>query len=548
MKFSIYLFNDSCIDFDGLIEKQWLEPEDGEIVDPKRRRRGFYTPIESLGDIIFEHRAYIHTSEGNEPKWLKFLQEGFRLGQLLNGNNSFVLFIRRNGRIFAYTFGYSYAALDYTKIEQNFGLKTALNMIGTAELRRMEAKSIESIATYRQVHASVPVPVATHDVNVFTNFITSVSSKPTDIRFGNEVKGSDCLQITRSRSHIFDLGTHCSEYYDYFTRDDYKTYHSYIDYVQPVNHNDALLRTLDSRLLDAFLHDDEKLFIMQPRIQLESPDIFKVNIRDISNDKDECEYLDIDFFKDYYNLALRDIANKQNYKHNGNIVLKNIQIQPFADNDLPMDNKRTLYDYLIFECNYEGNNYVFSNGSWYSIKADYFAAIQDQIDHIPDVSDELRLPEYNHRNEGFYNIDVSRNNGWKCLDKGTYRVPNQSLQQIEVCDILTSRRDFLCIKKMRSSAAMSHLFSQVSVSAELLQREFSYRRFIVDQCIDTFPEIQFNNGSGDVRYVIGIITDKPGPISQSMFAFSKISLIQHLYSMGYTNIALCKIHSVVKVK
>ncbi len=547
MKFSIYLFKQEFQDFEGLIEKHWLEPVPGMPIDPKQQQKGYYKPVELRYDLGYECKAYFHTG-GGTPNWYSLVNEGFNIGKLANGNSSFVLFIKRPERIFAYTFGYAYAALDYTKIETNFGLKTALNMIGAAELRQMEAKSIENVATYKQVQTSVPVDVASHEVNVFTNFITSVSSKPMDNSFGKEVKGSDNLKVTREKAKLTNLADHCDEYLDYFIREDYKAYHSYIDYVKPIQHDIELLKKLDSKLLEAFMTEDEKLFIMQPRIQNDLPDKFSVNIRDTKKDQDVCEYLEIPYFRDYFDLASKRIAGIPNYKNKDRLILQNIQIQPLDDEDRPNDNRRTLYDYLIFECFLDNTHYVFSNGKWFSIEKDYFDIIQARIDSIDDISDELKLMDYERGGEGEYNIGLAKQRGWKCLDKRDYRIPNQPLQKIEVCDILTDNRDFICVKKMRASEALSHLFSQVFVSAELLQREPTYRDYVQREALNTFPDIRFDNGAQDVRFIIGIITDKPGTLADTMFAFSKINLVQRLYSMGNPNIALCKIHSRTKIK
>jgi uncharacterized protein (TIGR04141 family) len=60
------------------------------------------------------------------------------------------------------------------------------------------------------------------------------------------------------------------------------------------------------------------------------------------------------------------------------------------------------------------------------------------------------------------------------MDRDNFKIGGAH-DKIEVCDLLNEARQMICVKKMVSSATMSHLFSQGSVSATLLRKEPKYR-------------------------------------------------------------------------
>jgi uncharacterized protein (TIGR04141 family) len=87
---------------------------------------------------------------------------------------------------------------------------------------------------------------------------------------------------------------------------------------------------------------------------------------------------------------------------------------------------------------------------------------------IPDLTDKLRLiPIRIGEKEGEYNERLGKYADWLVLDKKLFNFG--AYDRFEISDLLTQEKQFLCVKKMTSSATLSHLFAQGSVSAKLLR-------------------------------------------------------------------------------
>lgn len=79
---------------------------------------------------------------------------------------------------------------------------------------------------------------------------------------------------------------------------------------------------------------------------------------------------------------------------------------------------------------------------------------------------------------------------------------------------------------MTSSAALSHLFSQGSVSAKLLRKYEHYqdyvKKFYKNYYHDTY------NDNITPTFVYAIATEKPGDLLDNLFFFSLINLDYHI--------------------
>ena len=101
---------------------------------------------------------------------------------------------------------------------------------------------------------------------------------------------------------------------------------------------------------------------------------------------------------------------------------------------------------------------------------------------------------------------------------------------IEVCDILTRGRQLIHVKRKFSSSALSHLFDQGYVSAELLIDSEAYRATVRDKIGNANPDFQRlfpENGvvAADWEVVYAIIGPwNNQPPSAKLPFFSKINL------------------------
>jgi len=152
--------------------------------------------------------------------------------------------------------------------------------------------------------------------------------------------------------------------------------------------------------------------------------------------------------------------------------------------------------------------------------------------------------------EGDYNIAAANDPALLLLDKQTVRIPARTTA-IEICDLLSTDRQLIHVKRHLGSADLSHLFAQGLVSAQLLQSSVDFRRaaqqkirevrgtksgftFITEQPIQTS---QF-----EVAYAIAERWNGRAPVDALPF-FSKVNLrevVARLQEMGF-RVTLSKI-------
>ena len=91
---------------------------------------------------------YVKPSEPNTPKWLDFFEDAIEPKQLplQSSASAAVLLVRRNGRMFAVTFGHGRHMLNLEAIETGFGLRAALNGIDADRIRSMDRRTLEAVS------------------------------------------------------------------------------------------------------------------------------------------------------------------------------------------------------------------------------------------------------------------------------------------------------------------------------------------------------------------------------------------------------------------
>ncbi|MEV6691878.1 DUF6119 family protein, partial [Micromonospora sp. NPDC051196] len=204
--------------------------------------------------------------------------------------------------------------------------------------------------------------------------------------------------------------------------------------------------------------------------------------------------------------------------------MSSLRVLAFFDG-LKSPRKTSLLPYVVAEVELDGVLYAPCAGVWYQIDSDHLSNLNDRVRRIPNLTDKLRLQPWKiGENEGTYNSNaLSGQLEHVVLDKKLFYSSGGRNLKVEVCDLLTRNRELICVKKMKDSANLSHLFAQGSVSARLFSHNQDYRKAAVQQLSQIVP----NASAG--RYdewtvVFAIATDRLGDLADSMFFFSKINL------------------------
>lgn len=518
MRLSIYLFNDGVKSYKDVIRTKCLQGDNA------------YIEIKPKNKLPYNCKAYIQTNKGKAPKWCDFI-EGFfdvRSLELENQSSSFILLIKVSERMFAATFGHGHSAIDRTKLEPNFGLKVTLNSINPNQIDTMDTRNIDLVTKQRRTHVNVGSSVSQFEVNEMMDWVRFVSGKPSEQSFARKMAGADSLSITRDEK-IERLGTLCEELLKSFGASEYKKQFGFIDYLRMLSKSDSLVLGLEDNLKKLIKNrETEQITVAHPDI----PDNSVVEYIISSGTKRvETDEITLDSVYELLDQlpAEVDPVNK-------------VIIYGVDDLGTMKTARYSLKDFLVCEIIKSGNTYIHSLGQWFNIDAGYVDEVRQRVRAIPDLTGELCFPSIKHgENEGCYNTRIAKDKGWLLLDKAMFTF-GKANDKIEAADILSPDREFICVKKMASSATLSHLFAQGSVSAKLLRSVPEYEAELSKRYIDYWPQKRFDE-AGIPTFVYTIPTEKKKPIAECMFFFSLINLIDHVRAIrnsGY-KVALCKV-------
>jgi uncharacterized protein (TIGR04141 family) len=115
-----------------------------------------------------------------------------------------------------------------------------------------------------------------------------------------------------------------------------------------------------------------------------------------------------------------------------------------------------------------GSLYVLNNGKWYVIARDF----TDQVlaDFTNTANSIVPLPDCNLNDEATYNLSAAASIPGACCMDSKLIVHGGGHSKVEFCDLYTSDKRIIHVKKYGGSSVFSHLFSQGVVSGELFVR------------------------------------------------------------------------------
>lgn len=520
MKLSLYLFRQSAKEFDALLREKYRVGNDA------------FTVIRPSEPLPFECCALVQQNKAKPPKWIQYLAPSFDLNELelQNQSNSFILLLRAKERIFGVTFGYAFNAIDPALIEPDFGLRTTLNEVDHANLDTVQTRNIDVVTKQRRTHLNQGSPIAEFGLNPDLDWIRHVSGIPIAESLANRMAGADSLHITTDLS-LPKLGELCEKLLASYEADRYLKHFGFIDRLRPVKDTDPIVRKLNKKLIALLTgRDRTNVAVAHPDFPDPSTETYRIcSLRESHS----CAELTM---KEVYAFQAQAFPS-------GNMDPEKVSVIALDSDDAAVSRRTPLRNYLVAQVEDAGHTYVLSLARWFRVASDYIEQLRSQIAKIDDITSILSLPSIEHaEREEKYNSRVSSSNGWMLLDKKMFTFQGQ-YQKIEACDLLTQDRQFICVKKMDSSATLSHLFSQGSVSATLLKKEPSYKNSLAQLYEQKWKGQKFDNTGSVPTFVYAISTDRPGRLADELFFFSLVNLAQHADAvrlLGF-NVALCKI-------
>lgn len=431
-------------------------------------------------------------------------------------------------RTFLLSFGTGWHNIDSAKVESDFGLKVALNLLDPHSIRSIDRTSLDAQPRQLREQSGRATELQYFGIDIERDLLRAVTGKPKETTFGTQVSGLSALKLTMGLD-LAGIPELMSKLLSAFNSSEYKNGpFAWIDHIGQVR-DPIVNEQLDKELLEKINERElDKIWLSIPEIVdwslvagfryfmgKKHPRVHDVRVPDF-----------LETFK-------TETISKEK------LLSRKIYCVDADDNQIL---NRPAYNYLYAEIPKEDHVFLLNNGNWYKVQDDYVEDVNRSFDGIQKY--DKHLPVYDDDNESAYNSRVAETEPqeYALLDKDLTKVPGMA-SSIEICDLYRKVKEFIHVKRYGGSGVLSHLFNQGLVSGELFQMSSDYRE-IVNQKLPSDHKFG-NSGHGSkpekFRVVYAIVSESPEPLSLPFF--SKVSLkhcASRLQAMGF-GVQLAKI-------
>lgn len=378
-----------------------------------------------------------------------------------------------------------------------------------------------------------------YDINVYNNLLKNIAGKVEGQyeTYFKQIEGADSIHFAFSKS-IVELKTLLEDLFNKYSLMTYKKKgFEWVDNFQLVK-DKSLISDLENLLIGKINSKDPDICLSYPESLHQEYPIFYGFQGIPQYDKSTSRFPELDIETQLYGINFK--ADKDNIRF--------VSVFTVNAGTSQMTFQRKLHQCVYGEVTYKSNEYFIESGSWYKVDKRFISQIEANINSVVSSSTPVPL-QYDYRQiasratkgklnkEKVFNDDLT-----KLLNKlGTAELLDCELvDKIEVCDVLyyDGSKYFLFHNKYKyGSSALSHLFSQGYVSAQLLtQQQFRVKsNGVISASLLKFPttsDIERRN------YVVkyGIISKKTKKGDFTLPLFSKINLdmyIKNMKTLGY---------------
>ncbi|WP_199443845.1 DUF6119 family protein [Umezawaea beigongshangensis] len=489
----------------------------------------------------FEWKLFVLPRSPKEPTWATAVRSlvisEVALDELRIQSSAGVLLARVDGRIFALTFSSGFHAIAVENLEPGFGLRVTANVIASDKVVSADTKGFSSSSRSQKI--ILPSASELHELGIETSeeWVKNLGGKVVDADFASTAAGADSLRLTIKDFSLRKLPEKLKEISKVYQDETYKSAFGFLDNFTRIDKRDPLVERLDAAVEKMLRAESDELGFAAP---------------------DPFEHLDADHYQIRYrrkvvldDLNAEDVyaAIKEFNLPKSAVWMHRVMVIPLKDDGNPADREYKLYNYIQAEIEFPGEGrFALTSGVWFRIAASFLDEVRNFVGDIEDISDDLALEPWDTKvlnadsAEGEYNTFICNKRGYVHLDKKNFHFGRY--EKVEICDALTADKKLLCVKRASQSSTLSHLFSQASVSAALMN-EADYRNKVVEHLGGVLANASFGTHA-DWTFVYAIATKKPGRLADSLFFFSKVNLFRHakiIRSCGF-KVALARIEIV----
>jgi uncharacterized protein (TIGR04141 family) len=482
----------------------------------------------------FDGALFVKNSRDQRPRWAQFVDAlaGEEVDQLSNRSSSAALLVRVDGHVLAFTFGYGRFLLNTGCFQQDFGLKTALNTLDHQSLRSVDLHTLEDQPIQRKSQAVRGGEASIFGIDISRDVLRAVTGSPRAGVDYRNISGGDSIYSFGLEMLVHEIPSVAKKLLTYYQMNLYKSSFAWVDNIRRVKDGDTITK-LDESLLKAIKDRDSGVVITLPEI-IEWDSVlgfsFTRSKREISPTIDTSTYIEN---IDDESVSIVSIRRDRLY-------VTDVHENVFG---------HSVYTCLYFEIDTEDTKRILFGGNWYEIDKSFMRGI-DSILALIEASD-IDFPGVETWNEqgkakieheADYNERAAAHLGCYLLDKKLVKC-SKTTSPIELCDLLTQEKQLVHVKHRKGgSAGLSHLFSQGSVSAEVMLGDRAFRREArqvlrsVDPKADGLVPLD-RLKSSEYEVVFLILGDDSRLLKKNLPFFSKVNLTrvyQSLSQRGFT--------------
>ncbi len=516
MEIKLYLFGGEARSFEQLLR-----------ADVFSGAHPYQLIAEPARNIRFPHQGYIRINEPSTPLWPADLSNIYDVDEwgAENRSSSFVFLFQVKDRFFAACYGRGYQALNRDLLESDFGRRAALAGVDINRVRRVATRTIARNSRRRSTEYTVSSPLRTFAVEAGAEELIEVHGDTETSALVRRMGGKTALTIT-GELDFTGLEDICVEILECLKKplgDKLQC----ASVLSAISRGDRIKSSLNQSLLRAIeLRSRNVLAMSMP--ETDAP-ISAASFQLRFGRRAECiPELDV--------AALYSFLDRHGIDGTG---MSRVKVQGFDMDGNPCDQQVGLLECVVAELEHSGADFAYVNGQWYRLSEDHVATSREIICRIPDLTKKWSLPPILPKErEDRYNQRLASLKGWLLLDKQPVSLGGQ--QKAEICDLVTSAGELICVKRMTGSDALSHLFAQGSVASDLLKNQKSFRQTLVKAIKSKWPNAEL---PATPVVVYAIPSSKTGPLWETIFGFSAVNLVAHINrirGLGF-DVALCSI-------
>jgi uncharacterized protein (TIGR04141 family) len=464
-------------------------------------------PLGEIGTLYYS-RSHVNT-----PSWLNSFFNNHELVRpeyfsVSSAKAVLITNVEYEGkkRFFAIPFGAGRFFLKDCCWEERFGLITSLNILEANRIRALDKRTLSTNPKMSREQISKASEAIDFQIDYERDLVQAITGQSTDPLFGKIVTGKEALSVS-TKIDITNLKSSLLHYIESYHKTDYKSNFSWIDQIMEVKSPD-IVADLNKKLFEEIKMQSELVWLAIPEI-IDWTGIkgFKYSLKKRDELHDE--------------LTLSDFINEHDFADDASSDdLKTFFVSAWNDEE-DYSYKWNLYSCLNAEIDLRTKKYFLSSSKWYEINSDFVTQINEEFKTIQYSA--LDLPDYDHDDEGKYNVAAAQRLGAQCLDAQNISYGGGH-SKIEFCDILTKDKNLIHVKKYGGSAVLSHLFAQGLVSAQLLLMDSAFREKVKGKLQSGFVTLVPKKKPVPSDYTIVYAIVSAGTNSLSIPFFSKVAL------------------------